>query len=287
MNNGVNNNVNAPQIMDAPLGNNEIYVDSSVNTNSIVTPKKKKKKGISLNWIFTIYIFFLLIGIVGTYLYMDQKLKTYIYNNTPVTSKDEVELDIQSTLVQSLYSKVRTNINEDISQPKFNDEMKLYLAYRQIPEKDKYESNCNLFSLTSMEPYTCEKSSIFEPHAFKIETLTLALKEMYGENVTIPLKNIQLGGKCIVGYQYIPARGEFVEGYCNQLPNTSFVVNKELVKATSVRNTIIIQERVKYRSKGGREIPDYLKSGLYNYIFRLDTNYNYVLIDKVYEDEYK
>ena len=49
--------------------------------------------------------------------------------------------------------------------------MKLYLAYRQILETEKYDSNCNLFSQTSMEPYTCEVSTLFVPKAFKEETL--------------------------------------------------------------------------------------------------------------------
>ena len=35
------------------------------------------------------------------------------------------------------------------------------------------------------------------------------------------------------------------------------------------------------------ELPESLKSGNYFYTFRLDMNYNYVLVSKVYEDKYK
>ena len=41
------------------------------------------------------------------------------------------------------------------------------------------------------------------------------IKKLYGENTSIPFTNIQLGNTCIGGYQYIPSRGEFVQGLCN------------------------------------------------------------------------
>ena len=34
------------------------------------------------------------------------------------------------------------------------------------------------------------------------------------------------------------------------------------------------------------DLPDYLKSGDYLYTFRLDMNYNYVLVSKIYDDKY-
>ena len=33
-------------------------------------------------------------------------------------------------------------------------------------------------------------------------------------------------------------------------------------------------------------LPDFLKSGIYKYTFRLDMNYNYVFVDKIYEERY-
>ncbi len=251
------------------------------------TPSKKEPKKKNLTPLWLIIIAFLIMGIVGTSSYMNKKITETKYNCTPITSsKEEKELDLETTLVQSLYNKVKTSIKEDVAHPTFDDDMKLYLAYRQISDYEKYDSNCHQFSLTSMEPYTCQVSQNFVPKAFKEETLLLKIKEMYGENITLSLKNIQLGNTCVVGYQYIPTRGEFVEGYCNKQSNITLAVTKELVKAVSTRNTIILTEQVKYRSKSGAEVPKSLKSGRYHYIFRLDMNYNYVLINKTYESEY-
>lgn len=234
----------------------------------------------------------LIIILLGSYIVYSTKqhreqIDALNYNCTPITaSKEEQKLDINSTIVKSLYQKVYTTIYEDLAQPEFNDEMRLYLAYRQITETEKYDSNCNLFSKTSMEPYLCENITNFRPKAFKEETLQQAIKELYGENTTIPFKNIQLRRTCVVGYQYIPARGEFVEGYCAQKEATSYKVTKTLEEAISTKTTIILKEEVKYHENEQLELPSSLKSGYYYYTFRLDMNYNYVLIDKSYESKY-
>lgn len=259
----------------------------TADTNTV----QKKKKGISI-----VPILLLIIAGLGFYLYYSNKsfkakMDQMSYNCTPITaSKNEVKLDLNSTLVKDLYKRVATNIREDIAQPEFNDNMKLYLAYRQIVDSDKYDSNCNMFSATSMEPYTCEVSTNFVPKAFKAEALILAIKKMYGENTELSLNNIQLGSSCIVGYQYIPERdngnGEFVQGICGQQNATSFKVDKKLTKAVSTGNTIILTEDVKYHENEKLPLPDSLKSGIYYYTFRLDMNYNYVLVDKTYESKY-
>lgn len=261
---------------------------SSVLENSSEPSKKeKKKKGFSFTPFLLILIMFL-----GGYIYYQstsqQKLfENMKYNCTPITaSKETIDLDLNSTIVQDLYSKVVTNIREDIAQPEFNDEMKLYLAYRQILDSEKYDSNCNLFSNVSMEPFTCEVSTNFVPKAFKEETMRLAIKKLYGEDSTLTLKNIQLGTSCIGGYQYVAARGEFVQGYCNQYVATSYKVTKNLVSATSTRNVIVLKEEVKYHENEKLSLPDYLKSGYYYYTFRLDMNYHYVLVSKTYEMKY-
>ena len=137
-----------------------------------------------------------------------------------------------------------------------------------------------------MEPYTCEVSTKFVPKAFKEETLIHEIKKLYGEETNIPLKNIQLGKSCIVGYQYIEDRGEFVEGYCKQSVATSYKVTKVLKEATSTKNTIVLKEEVKYHENEKLNLPEYLKSGIYTYTFRLDMNYNYVLVSKTYEIKY-
>ena len=249
-------------------------------------PVKKKRGG---GFIFILLL--IIAGLSAYIVYSSKDHKTQIdnltYNCTPIlASKEETKLDVNSTLVQGLYSKVVTNIREDIAQPYFNDNMKLYLAYRQVLESDKYETNCNLFSGTSMEPFVCDVNSNFVPKAFKKDKLILAYKLLFGENTPLELSNVQLGHSCIGGYQYIEARDEYVQGYCNQQNSTSFKVTKELVEATSTRNTIILKEDVKYHISEGMELPEYLKSGYYYYVFRLDLNYNYVLVSKTYQSKY-
>ena len=229
---------------------------------------------------------------LSAYIYYSSKnynavIKRIQYECSPVSSsKTEKDLDLNSTLVKNLYSKVSTNIREDLAQPLFNDQMKIYLAYRQILEKDKYDSNCNLFSTTAMEPYVCVESTNFIPKAFKEETLRQEIKVLFGENTNISLQNIQLGSSCIAGYQYIPDRGEFVQGYCNQQSATSYKVTKTLKEAKSTGATIVLTEEVKYHGNEKMTLPDFLKSGIYKYTFRLDMNYNYVFVDKIYEERY-
>ena len=248
-------------------------------------PKKKKGGG------FILLLILIIAGLSAYIVYLSKDHKTQIdnlnYNCTPIlASKEETKLDLNSTLVKGLYNKVVTNIREDIAQPQFNDNMKIYLAYRQVLESDKYETNCNLFSSTSMEPFVCDVNSSFVPKAFKKDKLELAYKQLFGENTPFEFSNIQLGRSCLGGYQYIEARDEYVQGYCSQQNSTSFKVTKELVEATSTRNTIILKEDVKYHISEGMQLPDYLKSGYYYYVFRLDLNYNFVLVSKTYQSKY-
>ena len=209
------------------------------------------------------------------------------YACTPITTnKKEEKLDINSTLVQGLYSKVVTNVKEDYSSPEWDNNMKLYLAYRQIPANEKYESNCNMFNPTNMEPYYCEETSTYTPHAFKEESLILQYRKLFGEETPLQLNNIKLQNGCVGGYEYISERKEFVEGICSQPLTTPIRVKKKLREAISYRNTIILVEDVKYTGSDKVEMPSYLKSGTYYYTFRLDMNYNFVLISKTYEDMY-
>ncbi len=258
----------------------------ATNAPAFSGPPPKQKKSVSP------VLLLIIIGLIGYIAYTTKtyntRINTLTYECTPVTSsKEDTKLDLNSTLVQDLYSRVATNIREDLAQPEFNDNMRLYLAYRQIPEEYKYDSNCNLFSRTAMEPYTCEDSARFKPKAIKEETVALYLKKMYGEKTDIPFDNIRLGSNsCIGGYQYIAKRGEFVQGYCYTNIATSFKVTKTLKQATSNRNTIVLTEEVKYHEAEKQELPDTLKSGIYYYTFRLDMNYNYVLVDKEFQSKY-
>jgi hypothetical protein len=282
---GVNTNNTVQQGEQGVVNTNTSVETTNLNVSDSSSQPKKEKKKSNITPILLLII--LLLG--GYIVYSSKSHKNQIenltYNCTPITASEEpIKLDLDSTLVKDLYSKVYTNIREDIAQPKFNNEMKLYLAYRQVLESDKYDSNCNLFSATKMEPYTCEVSLNFTPKAFKEETLVQEIKKLYGEDTNLQLDNIQLGTFCIGGYQYIPSRGEFVQGYCSQSSDTPYKVTKTLTEATSTRNTIVLTEVVKYHESEKLSLPSYLKSGTYYYTFRLDLNYNYVLVSKTYED---
>ena len=253
--------------------------------------KKKKKKnpngGVSS---LSVLLFLVAVGL-GVYIFYSNSLyKSNLahleYNCTPVSSyQEDKQLDLNSTIVVELYNKVKTSIREDYAQPDFNDTMKLYLAFRQIPEHKFYSSNCNMFKDTTMEPYKCD-GRLFTPKAFKVEDLEHEIKVLFGEETNIPLANVKLQNNCIGGYAYIPERGEFVEGKCDVNTATSFKADKKLKEAWTNRNTVTLVEEVKYIESEKMELPDYLKSGTYYYTFRLDMNYNYVLISKTYESKY-
>ena len=276
--------------IENPTNQTEEYIPnpddmtSTDNYKEEEPPTRKKSK-------LTPILILIILGLAGYLLYTTKNYQNIItkmkYNCTPVTSyKEEKELDLNSTLVKDLYAKVYTNIKEDLAQPEWNNTMKLYLAYRQISDHDKYNSNCNMFNSSLMEPYTCVDSNEFTPKAFKSEKLELEWKKLFGEETPITLGNIKLDYACIGGYEYIPERGEYVEGYCDVQKATSFKMDKKLTKATTYRNTIILTENVKYHPGENMDLPEYLKSGEYIYTFRLDMNYNYVLISKVYNDKY-
>lgn len=253
--------------------------------------KKKKRNnpngGVSS---LTVLLFLAVVGL-GVYIFYSSSLyKSNLahleYNCTPVSSyQEDKQLDLNSTIVVELYNKVKTSIREDYAQPDFNDTMKLYLAFRQIPEHKYYSSNCNMFKDTTMEPYKCD-GRVFTPKAFKVEDLEHEIKVLFGEETNIPLANIKLQNNCIGGYAYIPERGEFVEGKCDVKTATSYKADKKLKEAWTNRNTVTLVEEVKYIESEKMELPDYLKSGTYYYTFRLDMNYNYVLISKTYESKY-
>ncbi len=248
-------------------------------------PPKQKMNKLML----FLFLLVLILGGLSFFLYSSKKrsLSELKYRCSPIhESKEEVALDLDSTLVQDLYSKVKTSIREDYAQPEWNDTMKLYLAYRQISSHEMYDSNCNMFDKEKMEPYTCEMSVTFMPRAFSTSTLELEWKKLYGEETPMPHINVKLQNGCVGGFEYISERDEYVEGYCKNPVATSFKVKKTLKSAYSSRNMIILEEEVKYSGNEKMELPSYLKSGTYYYTFRLDMNYHYVLVSKKLDDKY-
>ena len=278
----ITQSVNVPETQIVNGQSIGIIPQEATEEKAVVTPKKKKN--------FTPIFLFLILILIGGIVFLIQKNKAdiarYSFECSPVGYKEETKLDLNSTLVQDLYNKVKTNIREDLASVKLDNAMKLYLAFRQIPEDMIYESNCNLFSITSMEPYTCPDTMNFTPMAFKEETIQLELKKLFGDNANIPNGNVQIGKNCMGGYQYIAERGEYVKGYCQEQSATIFRVEKKLTEAKSYGNYITLIEDVKYIGNQSAQVPAELVSGTYAYTFRLDTNYNYIYLNKEYVQKY-
>lgn len=298
MNNNMNVNTNpvgnvSPTVPVAPLPPTGSGVVAPANTVVVppqappvppvmptpppVAPKKKSHKA----GIF-IFLLLLVIGGLGYYIYKDY-LKDKETACSPLVTSDTSlrRLELDSTVVQDLYQKIATSVREDLAYNTFDDKLKLYLAFRQIPQSKIYDSNCNLFN-TSMLPFTCEESTEFSPKAFKEETMQLELKKMFGEKTEITNANVQLGSSCFGGYQYIKERGEYVQGYCKEVATTIYNVEKELIEATVQGDTIILREKVRYYSSQGID-SDKLQSGVYVHTFKLDNNYNYAYVNRSVE----
>ena len=261
-----------------------VMTDATSDNTSEVTDNKKKKNKKPKNKLARFFFFIIIllgIGCAGLWYYHQQQMAMMRYKCTPVSTNGETkELDLNSTIVKDLYGKVSTTIREDIANNELNDDMKLYLAFRQIANSDLYESNCNKFSTTSMEPFTCEVKATFVPKAFKSSVLQTEVKKLFGDDTNIANKNIQLGKGCIGGYQYIPERDEYVQGQCGSQGATLYKVDKELIGATSTESTIVLTEKVKYYGTEALDLPAKLVSGTYKYTFRLDMNYNYIYVSK-------
>lgn len=276
--------------MAAPNPIQPLEVETEPPTEAVVeekvveeVPKKKKK-----SHFFVKLLLLIIVGLGGYIYYTDMQHKALIskmeYECTPINATEEKPLELDTTIVQDLYGMVRTSLREDLALFDMNDQLKLYLAFRQMPTGKFYESNCNLFSDTAMEPFTC--SGNFTPLAFKEDDLKLEIKKMFGDDVELPLTNINLGnGSCLGGYQYIPDRGEFVQGYCASRNATSYKMEKELVAAYSKEAYITLKEKVRYIGAEGNTVPEYLKSGTYIYTFKLDMNYNYIFVSKEIEQK--
>ena len=268
-----------PAVVSAPTETVQPVVE---NVSVEDTKNKKEKKPKNKLAILLFLVVLLLVGAVcGLWFYHQQQMSLMRFKCTPVSTSGETkELDLDSTIVKDLYGKISTNIREDVGSVELNDQLKLYLAFRQIANSDLYDSNCNKFSGTSMEPFTCEKTATFVPKAFKEDVLTVEVKKLFGEDTNIEHQNVQLGNTCIGGYQYIKERGEYVQGQCGSTGATLYRVEKELVSATSTESTIVLTEKVKYYGAESLKLPDRLVSGTYKYTFRLDMNYNYIYISK-------
>lgn len=256
-------------------------INQGTSSNAPLSPTPQKTgKG----KFFILFLLFIILGL-GSYIYIDYKNSQGQGQCSPLISSDNTErtLDLNSSIVQELYAKVKTSVREDLAYNTFDDTLKIYLAYRQIPHSEMYASNCNLFNESSMSNFTCTKAVNFTPMAFSEETLAKEIKKLFGESVSIPNQNIVLGNSCFGGYQYIAERGEYVEGYCGQVPTTTYNVDKELISASVQGDMITLREKVRYYSAQGITT-ERLKNGIYVHSFKLDNHYHYAYVSRAIEE---
>lgn len=285
MNNGQNNVNPTPQVR--PVYNQPVQqpVKQTVPVQNQQVPKKQVKQKKSHKKGLFIFLLLVIIGCMGYYIYTDYQKDLRNKCSPLVTGKDnKVTLDLDSTIVQDLYQKVKTDINEDIASTELDDNMKLYLAYRQIPTYEVFESNCNLFNNNSMQSIKCTKNNGFVPMAFKEETLQREVKKLFGEETEIENANIRLGNSCLGGFQYIKERGEYVSGECSSNLSTIYKADKKLLEAYAYNDTVVLREKVRYYGSENVDISR-LKNGVYVYTFKLDNNYNYAYISKEFEEK--
>lgn len=236
---------------------------------------------------------FLLIVVLlmGAYIGYSKYQTTNIINklnglSSPITTLgEERELSLDNPIILDLYSKVKTNIREDIAESTLNDSMKMYLAFRAIPHDKIYETNCDGFDNSVMVPLTCNNADKKTPKTFKKEAILIEYTKLFGEKADFNYTNILIGRNCMGGYQYVESRGEYIQGFCQAQPATLYNATKKLVKATTKESIITLQEEVKYSSNEGQALPETLKSGTYIYTFKLDKNYNYIYVSKALKQE--
>lgn len=257
--------------------NSATMIDGNYTGSERIVVQKVRNKATPL-----LLLVILLFGGAAYYMYNENnKLVNYYTNEySPIASKKEVELELDDPLVKQLYNSVKTTAAEDYANPKFDNNLKRYLAYRFLSNKNlNYQSNCNKFDSNKMIYYTCDDNE-YTPVSFKVEDLDIAFNTLFGENHGIDHDNIQLGDLCIGGFQYIPDRGEYVQGKCSR--NSANLINaeKKLTSAKSNESHIYLEEKVRYYPADNNEVPSYLFSGTYKYTFRLDRHYNYIYVNR-------
>lgn len=236
-----------------------------------------KKNGFLVGFLFFINIFLLLSGITCYFLYLKEVKYLKNYYSPKINNGKATILDNNSTIVKYLYNTFSTNEKEDNDTlGKINNKMKLYLAYRSLPNNKIHESNCNLYVEGKNPLYSCKKEG-YIPTSFKEEDLKLQLNILFGENNKVELNDI---ASSIIEYQYIPERGEFVSGKMHGEVYIPFRKDAKLIKAYSKSTNIYLEEEVKYYSVAGNKLKEELVSGKYRYSFRIDNNYNIIFESK-------
>ena len=277
----MNNNTNNTNIVNNTNTVTNTVANNATNQVAPVIVYKKVRSGAT---IFLLLVIACLFG--ACYFFNKEKNDTINYYknvHSPINTSEEKKLEVDSTLVQMLYNRVKTTALEDIANPEFDDNLKRYLAYRNLGTDDFYHSTCNLFKSGNIKYFDCDDKD-FVPYAFKEESLMLKYKEIFGEEYLINHASVQLGYTCLGGYEYIPRRKEYVQGKCTKNDPELISVEKSLDSASSTEDIIKINEKVRYYQVGGNKIPSTLKNGMYTYTFRLDKNFNYIFVSKELTD---
>ncbi len=244
-----------------------------------VPQKKKSHTGLILS-------LFIIICLGGACFFLYQKwMETedyYLNYYSPINSKTETKLDLESPVIVDLYNKFKTDESEDYFGKDINqNDMKLYLALRNVSYNYYLDSNCNKYDNTKMQSFNCPNN--YTTKAIDENIVKEELIKLYGENHDIQLNDVTLGNSCYGGYQYIQERKQFVLGRCIGNVQSRIKTEKKLLEATTTDTNIVIKEKVRYYSTS-IDVPDYLKDGTYIYKFRLDNNYNYIFVSKEYSE---
>lgn len=270
-----------------PIAQNTVQNTVPVQPQMATQPVNNKKTKKSKSGIVIILLFIIILGLAGgCYYFYDKNNQTIDYYKnyySPVTADEMTKLDLDSTIVKDLYATFGTTVEEDFFAKDYSSNtMKLYIALKNVNVRDYLNSNCNMYDNTKLQHFTCSGS--FTPKAIDEDVIKLKLKQLYGDNNNIELTDVQLANSCYGGYQYISGRKQFVQGKCVGDVECLVQAEKELISATSTKNGVELREKVRYYSTN-ITVPDYLKSGIYIYKFRLDNNYNYVLMSKELSEE--
>lgn len=278
------NNQSSETDIKAQIGQNVKEYNSATMIDSNYTGpvqpiaiKKVRNKAIPF-----LLLALLLFGGAALYQYREnQKLVNYYTNEySPIASKKETVLELDDPLVRRLYNMVETTGGEDYANPNFDTNLKRYLAYKYLSNRLlNYKSNCNNFDSNKMMYYSCNDDE-YTPTSFKVEDLEVAFTTLFGDNHEINHDNIQLGNECIGGFEYIPERGEYVQGKCTRNSANLVNVDKKLTGAKSTESHIYLEEEVRYYPTDNNQIPKYLNNGKYKYTFKLDRHYNYVYVNR-------
>lgn len=244
------------------------------------------------SWLIVVLVF-VVIALAG-YIVYDKMMK----DDTTTIEKESVNnsikeensgqqknLSVDSFLVQNLYRKVTTNKGEEeTSGYQLDDMMKLYLAYRQVPRSNFFQTNCDGYQGT--KAYACNPQMGI-PYGVNASSIQEQVKELFGENVVIPNQSITRSTFNVLGVyvEYIPSRDIYLIG-SNVGGGTDDVSLTKTLTSAYIKDAILyLEEDVNYtQSTISSEASNYYTkyNGKYRYQFKMeDGRYIYINKEKI------